>query len=526
MKFLLALALAVAPLTSQIRVTTRLVEVNVIVRDRNGAVRGLTKDDFELYDRGKRRDIAFFSENSSAPKPPTPLPPNVSSNLPEHRGIDRAGVTIVLFDGVNTPAADQIWAKRQFLAFLAQAQPQDRIAVYSLGRNLRVLTDFTTDPKRLAAVVAPYRGRVDFALDAPLERVTSDDPASDEQWNEFLQKFEDEQLDRRIQHTADAVEAIARQIGAIPGRKNLIWMSAGFPFENQDPRFPKLYGEAAERMARALSAVNFALYPVDARGLVAMPSMAADGRFAAPRRPGLLTPTSPLASGGRGPVSGPVRAEGMTPSGQAVMNLLAQATGGRAFTDTNDIRGAIRTVLDESASTYTLAFRPEEADLDSKSHKLTVKVNRPGVESRHRDSYLAVADPPRDDGNRAAEIRSAIVSPLDTGGIGLRVRATRGAELRLDVLITAQDVTFEHTGEHWNASMQAILAQRAADGRDLGTTFYTVGPDFDDTHYKDALAKGVGFSKSIAAAPDAVDVKVIVVDRASGRIGSLVVPLR
>jgi len=525
MKLLLAIVVAV-PLLAQLRVTTRLVEVNVIVRDHNGAVRGLTKDDFEVYDRAKRRDIAFFAENSPALKPPASLPPNVFSNLPEHRGIDRGAVTIVLFDGVNTPAADQLWAKRQFLAFLAQAQPQDRIAVYSLGRNLRVLTDFTTDPKRLAAVVAPYRGRVDFALDAPLDRVSTDDPATDEQWNEFFQKYEDEQLDRRIQHTADAVEAIARQIGAIPGRKNLIWMSAAFPFENQDPRFPKLYGEAADRMARALSAANVALYPVDARGLVAMPSLAADGRFAAPRRPGILTPTSPLASGGRGPISGPERAAGMSPSGQPVMNLLAQATGGRAFTDTNDIRGAIRTVLDESASTYTLAFHPGESDLDGKAHKLTVKVNRPGVESRHRESYLAVADPPRDDRNRAADIRAAIVSPLETGGIGLRARATRGAELKLDVLITAQDVAFENNGEHWTASMQAVLAQRAADGRDLGTTFYTVAPDFDDAHYKDALAKGVGFSKSIAVAAGAVDVKIVLIDRASGRIGSVIVPLR
>ena len=526
MKVLLAVALAVAPLTAQIRVTTRLVEVNVIVRDRNGAVRGLTKDDFELYDRGKRREIAFFSENAPSPVPKPALPPNVFSNLPEHRGIDRAAVTIVLFDGVNTAAADQIWAKRQFLAFLGQAQPQDRIAVYSLGRTLRVLADFTTDPKRLAAVVAPYRGRVDFSLDAPLERITTDDPASDQQWNEFFQKYEDEQLDRRIQHTADAVEAIARQIGAVPGRKNLIWMSAGFPFENQDPRFPKLYGEAAERMARALSEANVALYPVDARGLVAMPSLAADGRFAPPRRPDALTPTSPLASGGRGPVSGPERAAGMSPSGQPVMRLLAQATGGRAFTDSNDIRGAIRTVLDDSASTYTLAFHPEEADLDSKAHKLTVKLSRPGVEIRHRDSYQAIADPPRDDRSRAAEIRAAIVSPLDSGGVGLRVRATRGETLRLDVLITARDVTFERGGDHWKAGMDVALAQRAADGRDLGTTFYTVAPDFGEAQYQDALAKGVGFSKGIPAAAGAVDVKVVIVDRASGRLGSLAVPLR
>ena len=44
-----ALLLAQEP----IRVNTRLVQVNVIVRDGHGPVTGLTKDAFKLFDKGK-----------------------------------------------------------------------------------------------------------------------------------------------------------------------------------------------------------------------------------------------------------------------------------------------------------------------------------------------------------------------------------------------------------------------------------------------------------------------------------------
>lgn len=44
-----------------IRVTTRLVQVSVIVHDKNGPVADLKKEDFSLFDRGKEQKIAVFT---------------------------------------------------------------------------------------------------------------------------------------------------------------------------------------------------------------------------------------------------------------------------------------------------------------------------------------------------------------------------------------------------------------------------------------------------------------------------------
>ena len=69
-----------APQLPRIRVSTRLVQVDVIVRDKNGPVANLTKDDFVVLDRGKPRGISLFSIESgnSENRLVQPLPQTLS----------------------------------------------------------------------------------------------------------------------------------------------------------------------------------------------------------------------------------------------------------------------------------------------------------------------------------------------------------------------------------------------------------------------------------------------------------------
>ena len=86
-----------------------MVEINVIVRDKNGPVNNLMQDNFTIFDKGKEQKIAFFSANSAYTmrKPDAPLPPGVLTNRPEHVGEAPAAATIVLFDAVNMEAKYQ-----------------------------------------------------------------------------------------------------------------------------------------------------------------------------------------------------------------------------------------------------------------------------------------------------------------------------------------------------------------------------------------------------------------------------------
>src|SRR5271168_4008773 len=88
---LLALGVAVidvsaqnGPLPPTISVSTRLVQIGVIARDKNGPVSDLTKDDFVVLDRGKPQKISVFSVESSksVSQPAQALPQNTFSDLP------------------------------------------------------------------------------------------------------------------------------------------------------------------------------------------------------------------------------------------------------------------------------------------------------------------------------------------------------------------------------------------------------------------------------------------------------------
>jgi VWFA-related protein len=160
-----------------INVSTRLVEVGVIARDKNGPVADLTKDDFVVLDRGKPQKISVFSVESteSTQQPTQPLPQNTFSDLPQYGTATPRSVTIVLLDNLNTlyGSAPTIYedtprwmedhalanAKAHLLEYLKNLGPQDRVALYGLSDALHVLCDFTSDRGQLLAIVQSYDAR-------------------------------------------------------------------------------------------------------------------------------------------------------------------------------------------------------------------------------------------------------------------------------------------------------------------------------------------------------------------------------
>src|SRR6267143_2112652 len=153
-----------------LRVTTRLVQVNVVVHDKSGQpVGGLTKDDFTLYEQGKQHKIAFFSVVEGR-KPlksgrDAQLPTNIFSNRVKH-GESPTSATVILLDALNTSFRDQAYAKGQLIKFLEKVQPEDRVAIYLLTRRLIILQDFTSDPDHLLKALARYRASSSAVLDA------------------------------------------------------------------------------------------------------------------------------------------------------------------------------------------------------------------------------------------------------------------------------------------------------------------------------------------------------------------------
>jgi VWFA-related protein len=525
--------------SATIRVSTRLVQISVTVHDKNGPVSGLKKSDFTILEQGKPRSVSLFSvtaAESQVQKAP-PLPPNTFSNYIEHHASRPSTVTVILFDTLNTPAENQIYARQELLKFMKELQPQDRIALYTLTKKLNILLDFTADAGEITRTLDRFRGAQSFELEAAAKTGASEAgllPASqgiganavvNGNLDIAAQMESDFYTESRVRMTAQALEAIANHVARLPGRKNLVWVSAAFPMAlNMNLINPLLqrhdFNTELRRAVRAVNEANMAIYPVDARGLIGFSSF--EGTQAGP------TPSAALF-----PQRRPSEAASPTdhfPEGIEAMNELAGRTGGRAFYNSMDLKGAVRKALQDSDLTYTLGFYPEPNSLDNKFHDIKVEVNRKGLDVRYRKGYFAFNDESHSDQQRREELADALWSPLDATAIPLIMRLEHVDQpepnlLRAYLAADIRSLTLEQKDSHWVGGVDVLMIQQDKTGKIIDSSLQTLNLDLDKTNYEAVLKTGMPLGKYLRPKQGLLNVRAIVLDRASGKVGSLIVPV-
>lgn len=515
-----------------LRVTTQLVQVNVIVKDRHGhLVPGLTRRDFSLFDDGKAQEISIFRVEAVHPAAAAALPkfpPGTFSNFSERQAGASPAVTAILLDDLNTPWANQARARMQVIKFLQQIQPGDHVALYALGGSLRILHDFSTDSSALVAALKHYKGRYASELQASQANsnssdmietsdLSSSDAAALQSWlddsSNYMQDF---YLKERVRMTVAALVAIANHLAGVPGRKNLIWVSGGFPLLHGldatlgPSNFNHLgvFEQELSRAAQAFNQVSLAVYPVDARGLMVRPEFGARWRRRAPTR---FTDLSANFS---------------------TMDQIAQRTGGRAFYETNDIKGALRKVVDDSRLTYVLGYYPRNVKWQGEYRKIKVQVDRPHLKLQYRRGYLAAVASPMHTPTARQAVTSAVYSPLDATSIGLAVRAQpmraqHGSQLvlRLWYDIDAHDITFNPRGNVWIGGFTVTVAELGPRGEELKAKSYGMNFHCNSQKRQKYLADGFGAMGLFHLVPGGERVRVVVRDNTSAHLGSISIPL-
>ena len=512
-----------SPKTPPLRVTSRLVQVNVIVQDKNGQpVPGLTKDDFALFDQGQSQQIASFSEQTNHL---TTTGAAAAANLFTNRSTQSASaqppLTVIVLDAFNArywdlhsnlcPPPPSIPPKPQVCAvgpmfeavekFISQMQPQDRVALYELSDTLYLLQDFTSDPSAL------QRG-----LDHGREYVPDSIPPS---------QFDPVDMDA---YTMDAMHAIADHLANVPGRKNLIWISSGFP------PVRIVTAEKIDKTAKTLANADLPLSAIDALGLY-----------------GDVNAGGPVPGGGGGgghsgghaelapppgAVSSGVAMAGRTPqvTDFDLTKNLAEMSGGRAFENTNDFAGAIRRVIDDSSATYLLSYYPDHNKWRGEFREIKVKVNRPGVEVRSRRGYYAVADTASAPKKDAEQLAEAIQSSLEATDLGFDVQADAvdvpGArQLKVKIILDPSQLRFQQRGGRLTDSITKVWAEFNADGYQVGTISQNVSLNATQDEYKQLLQTGFSISETVALVNGATDIRLVLQDVGNGAIGSVNIPL-
>ncbi len=416
---------------------TRLVVVDVVATDKNGAVTDLDRDDFTVLEDGKPQKIRVFnfqqprmSASGGALVTPPKLPENVYSNVARYNA--SSALNVILLDALNTNLPNQAYVRDQMIRYLEKMPEGQPVAVYTLGTKLTLLQDFTNDPAVLKAVVKELKGKVSPLQDNPaggpdqelLPPGLADSGMMSAGMLDAMQRFEQErvafQTDLRIANTLNALNSIARSLAGYPGRKNLIWVSEAFPL-SIDPNMElsgdifagtRNYGPQIAQAADALINAQIAMYPIDARGLVPSSFFSAQnsGRDKFGR------------SLGRGDRMGAAisNESAQLQNVHAAMQDMADRTGGRAFYNTNGLDGAIRKSIEDGSTYYTLAYYPEDKNWNGKFRKIQVKVNRSGVKLRHRMGYYAIdprifADQNQKQQASAFGLALDLDSPISTG---------------------------------------------------------------------------------------------------------------
>jgi VWFA-related protein len=548
-----------------IRSTTRLVQVNVIVERKGKPVTGLTKDDFTITDQNQPQQIASFTEVKNEPgaevkvsaNPPTSAPSpttgpmngagdaggaasNTFSNRPSVEAGAPSTVTVILLDALNTSFQELGNAREEIKNFLRQIQPHDRVALYGLSSQLFVIHGFTSDAASLLKALDKTKTGNVYNPSAPdVTPAQSGDDDVDAFINASNQHAADLATLNRAEFTANVIAAIANSVAAIPGRKNLVWVSGGFPLKigtgtikddpqgRNGPGAPgpsnsvayRSFQKEIEAAAEAVNNANLAIYPVDARGLIGASNFSA-----------AVQSRTPTNQNRRRPLA--VQQVAPPRDNFDAMNELADRTGGRAFYNANDIQGSIRRAIDDSRDTYVLEYYPTGVEWDGTFHAIKVGVKQSGVSVRSRSGYFALPDPAADPMRVEQMVQDALASPFEDSELGIAVDAsdagtnTTGARrINLQVRVDPARVRFHLADGKWLDDIEIICAQYSADGKPITGNKQTVNVSLTQVEYEESLRTAVKVARGVSIRDGAVKLRVVVHDIGSGSVGSVDVPI-
>lgn len=393
---------AKAPFT--LKTATHLVLVDVVATDGKGKpVTDLKAEDFTVTEDGHSQSIRSFSfqqpavSNDLPQTADTPLPAGVVTNIPSYK--KSAVWNVIVLDALNSPMLDQSNTRQQLLKVIDKI-PNQPAAIYILSDRLRLLQDFSTDPAALKRVITGLNNKGSALIDNPkggheAERYSPIFWASiPESARQAILRYESEgtasHTRDRLKITLDALTALAQNLKPLPGRKNLIWVSEGFPFtiepgatvDARESVTHRNYTVSISSTANALFDSQIAIYPIDSRGIV-------------------TSDVYDPASRGYDPLGRGQSETGLTSTVSeennnldavhSSMQEIAERTGGKAFYNRNEIGDAIIESMDDGNTYYTLAYSPSNHEWNGKFRRISVKSKRPGVKLRYRLGYFAIA---------------------------------------------------------------------------------------------------------------------------------------
>jgi len=358
------------------------------------------------------------------------------------------------------------------------------------------------------------------------KRIQPDECASDNYCANVPPTWYDPVTDERQQVTLKALLQLAQYLKLIPGRKNLIWFAGNFPVA-LDPN-------------GALSAAHVSVYPVDAWGLVSSPGSRVSYSFDARDSGGGIASAE---------FNERMRAE------HAAMEQFAEQTGGQAYFNTNGLKEAMASAVENGSSYYTLSYVPAVKKLDGKFHTIKLRLDDAHYDLAYRRSYFAalpgnpsVADPAASSEMTESTLPGAPLAtqilfharllpstdPLLQGaaqpeGPAGEMAATLKGPVQhtiVDLTVDPHGITFNQTSDDVHqATVEFTLAAYDPAGKRVNYLLHATRFHMNDQLYAQALAQGVPIRLALDLPTGEFSLRIAAYDLAGMRTGSLEVPV-
>lgn len=470
-----------------LKISTRIVVLDVVVTDKQGKVvtQSLTKDDFTIVEDRVPQTIRSF-DAPAAHAMPEGVVVNGSEDL---KKIADAPVRLLVLDELNTRFEDIAFARNAMVKYL-EAQPvvlkQPTVLLLASNTRFQQLHDYTQNRDELVAQIKHHMPEYPTKMMAGRGGGVA--------------------VERMVQ-TLAALEQISQASIGTPGRKNVIWVGAGFPSADLvglDDKTAATIMAAVKQCTDTLLAARITMYTIN-------PTLNSTVTLDV-TTPDDLT-MAETANGGE-PYLGSVQ-----------FATFAPATGGRSFLSRNDLNNEIAEGIAQGNNYYTLAYAPtNKADGDQEYRNVVIVMRNKNLHATTRNGYypptaatqnIAATEAPK---QAKAEIRmelsNAVLSALTYNGLEVKAVKVGGQYV---LLVKGGGLAWKGLdGEKERTEVSVIAAWYTDKGKLIGHS----GKELVATRTSGSDGDG-NFAMPVVVTGSPARLRFVVRDAANGRIGTV-----
>ena len=528
--------------SDSVRLRTELVQVQVVVTDKQSRViEDLKKDDFELLEQGRPQEVSFFSLERVGVQPSRPAvsgeeagPPHIPT--PTAEAVTPSRTIVLFFDTLHLSGPSLIRSRLSMKQFVDEhVIDHDTVVVaassgvfgifqnaarnrLALHRLIEQIVDFDASPPSnftpyLAAMVkVGDMDAQDLAARVLAAELNIDLTAA----KAMVRGRAGEVLEitsYKRQSTLSVLSAVAGRLTGMGGQRLLILLSDGFSMRNFNGA-PDT-GDVQSAISKAVRA-GVIIYSIDVKGLEVADEFDASRRSIGD--PAMIGRLSSYMSASSKDL-------------QDGINGLAQDTGGKAFFNTNDLKGAVQKAVGLNSTYYALAYYPPDDRGTKEFRRITVRVkSHPEYNVRAQKGYFT-ADLKKAKEKEIAQspqqrLMTAIAEPLPVGDIGVSASAdflevgSDGEQVSLQALIEGKELNYREQNGRLLLELELAAVVYDRTGKPVKTLTETIRGSLSPKDVDEAKRMGFHYSKRIALKPGLYNIRLGLREVSTDRIGT------